>query len=216
MQYSVGFVLVLALGVAGCSESSGGGGTGGDCNPAWDRDCCQAPLSDFCEGSECPTWEDEVAWAEEHASRCYAFERYLYSGPCGDLRYITSGNTAVSSWGSTSYFDDSGALVALRLHDDIFNYCDETSFYIWYGSIPDCEPDRSNIWENFCKGSGFEYCASVAECGAISESECLARYNNLLCSLSWEFYVNCFWRGGTCESCAEEHLAYWEACNEAN
>jgi len=137
----------------------------------------------------------------------------LYSGPCGDLGYISWGNIF---WGYDEYFDASGELVASYGVGDQPACDGDTSGEIWYGPIPDCERDDSNIWENFCKGSGFEYCAAVAECGAISDSECFARYNTLSCWWLWEAYVRCFSDGGTCEGCATEHLPDWEACAEGS
>ena len=227
MRYVLGFLCVCALGtvaLVGCGETAGDGGSGGSagdgggsgaggCNDGFD--CCQAPLSDYCEGSECQTWDEAVAWAEKwgRSQDCLEFE--VYSGPCGDLRYITSGTRfAAGFWQGVVYFDDAGALVAVERVEDVFIFCDDTSFNIWYGPIPDCERDDSNIWQNFCKGWGFEYCASVAECGAVSENECLARYNDRDCDLRWDRYVGCFRVGGTCESCATEHLPAWEACAE--
>jgi len=216
MRYLFGFLCVCALGVAplvGCSEAEGIGGHGGAGGIG--GEVCQAPLSDYCEGAECPTWEEAVAQADElgaaGAPRCEdstGTPMQLYSGPCGDLGYISWSNWF---WGYDEYFDASGTLVAAASHDDVPGFCDETSWKIWYGPIPNCERDPSNIWENFCKGSGYGYCAAVAECGAISESECFARYNTFSCWSPWESYVRCFSDGGTCEGCADK-LANWEAC----
>jgi hypothetical protein len=244
MRYLFGFLCVCALGIVpliGCTDPSGQGGSGGSAGSGGmggnggaagtggmggdggsggtGGEICQAPLSDYCEGSECPTWEEAVAQAEELGAaggpRCEddtGTGMQLYSGPCGDLGYISWSNWF---WGYDEYFDASGTLVAAAYHDDVPDFCDGTSWEIWYGPIPDCERDRSNIWENFCKGSGYEYCAVVAECGAVSESECFARYNTLSCWRSWESYVRCFSDGGTCEGCADK-LATWKACNEEN
>jgi hypothetical protein len=211
MRYLFGVLCVCALGVVplvGCSETTGDG----DCiDLGWDSDCCQAPLSDYCEGSDCPSWDQAVADAEEFGrggGRCYDWE--AYSGPCGDLGYIFIGGLG----GTIEYFDAAGALVAVEFYDDVPDFCDETSFNIWFGPIPDCTRDPLNIWENFCKGAGYVYCSSVAECGDISEGECLSRYDTFQCWLRWNNYVECFGDGGTCESCAEEYIPKWEACIE--
>jgi hypothetical protein len=224
MRYLFGFVCVCALGMmplVGCNEAEGIGGHGGAGGIG--GEVCQAPLSDYWEGAECPTWEEAVAHAEELGAAggpdCEddtGARMQLYSGPCGDLGYISWGNW---HWGYDEYFDASGKLVAAYGEGDTPIACDGdgTSRGIWYGSIPDCVLDlpgslwSRDIWENFCKGSGYEYCAAVAECGAISESECFARYNTLSCWWDWEYYVRCFSDGGTCEGCADK-LANWEAC----
>jgi len=207
MRHLVGLVFVLALGVMGCSETSGTGGSGGN-----GEQPCQSLLSEYCEGSDCPTWDQAVAKAEELGRpRCDGFVD-AYSGPCGDLKYIFIGDLA----GTIEYFDASGALVAAERYDDIPTFCDDTSFNIWYGPIPDCTRDPRNTWENFCKGSGYEYCSSVSECGALSESECLSRYNNLQCWARWNNYVECIGEGGTCDSCAADYLLEWEVCDQEN
>jgi hypothetical protein len=209
----VRFICGLALGVmpiVGCNGTGNGGegGSGGN-----GEQPCQFPLSDYCEGSDCPTWDQAVAEAEELGrQRCPGWPLDAYSGPCGDLKYIFIGDLG----GTIEYFDNSGALMAAERYNDVPSYCDDTSFNIWYGPIPDCTRDPWNIWENFCKGSGYEYCSSVSECGAVSETDCLSRYNNLQCWARWNNYVECVGEGGTCESCATDYLPEWEACDEAN
>jgi len=212
MRYTFGFICVCAVGamlLVGCAETEGGGdGGNGGAGP------CVAPLSDYCEGSDCPSWDQAVADAEEFGrgggwpGSCYDWD--AYSGPCGDLRYIFIGGLG----GTIEYFDAAGALVAVERYDDVPTFCDDTSFNLWYGPIPDCTRDPWNIWENFCKGAGYVSCSSVAECGDISEGECLSRYDNLQCWARWNDYVECFRDGGTCDSCAEEYLPEWEACIE--
>ena len=61
---------------------------------------------------------------------------------------------------------------------------------------------------------GYEHCSSVAECGAITESECLSRYNSWLCWFHWDHYVECVGEEGTCDDCATGSLPRWEACLE--
>jgi hypothetical protein len=208
------FAWVCALSLAlipavGCSDTKRDGqvGNGGNGDQT-----CQSPLSDYCEEPDCPTWDQAVEEAEELGRpRCDGFLD-IYSGPCGDLKYIFIGSLG----GTIEYFDASGVLVAAERYDDVPGYCDETSFNIWYGPIPDCMRDSWNIWENFCKGSGYEYCALVSDCGSLDESECLSRYNNLQCWARWNNYVECIGEGGSCESCGAEYLPEWETCNVEN
>jgi hypothetical protein len=117
-------------------------------------------------------------------------------------------------FGTIEYFDASGALVVAERYNDVETYCDETSHNIWYGPIPNCTRDRGDTWENFCKPAGYEHCSSVAECGAITESECLSRYNSWLCWFHWDHYVECVGEEGTCDDCATGSLPRWEACLE--
>ena len=61
---------------------------------------------------------------------------------------------------------------------------------------------------------GIPFCPLVAEWGEISESECLARFDDLKCWREWDTYVACFpnaAQGNRCEECAGS-LALWEAC----
>jgi hypothetical protein len=200
MRYLFGFLCVCALGVVpfvGC----GGNGGAGD---------CRAPLSDYCEGSDCPTWDEAVAEAEEEArqSEDWCYVGGLGGGECGDLRYIM---TRVGMGGVVQFFDDSGALVAMEVFSDAPGYCNNTSFNKWYGDRPDCELELSHT---FCKGSGYEYCSAVEQCGAISEDECLARYDDPVCWAKWEGYVSCLGGDGTCESCTADRLPEWQECAE--
>jgi hypothetical protein len=160
MRWLVAVVLALAVvatvRLIGCGETTGMGGSGGTggvggCNDL--SGCCQAPLSDYCEGSECPTWDEAIAKAEE----CAYFETLLAEyGPCGDLRYVYVRGWF---WEFTDYFDASGALVARYGGGDQPFECDGTSSIdIWYGPIPDCT--HGTPWESFCEPWG----------GAASES----------------------------------------------
>jgi len=112
MRYLVGFVVVLALCVVGCGDK------------------CSRPLSDYCSGAECSTFEetvDDPAWPADSIEAC------------GDTRLI---------WGETNfetnsirYFDDSGALVAACVFDSYYADCLVTL----YGPVPSCsEVNRAN------------------------------------------------------------------------
>jgi len=168
-------------------------------------DVCGVPLVAYCEGSSCPTWDEAVADAEEEGGRGDDFCEVV-GGECGELRYI---DTVVGIGGGfVEYFDESGSLVSRQVRIDTNSFCHDTSFDKWYGERPECEPQPSH---NYCKGYGVRYCSAVAECGAITESECLDRYDDPRCWRKWGSYVYCFSRDGTCESCAER-LTEWEAC----
>ncbi len=210
LRCAFGFALLVgcveASSVPGSSDTGGTAANGGQ--------LCQAALGDLCERAECPTWDETVA-AASNAGRSRdceePFER-IYSAPCGNLGYVAQETALYARY---LYFDEVGTFVAANFFTDSPNFCDDTSFEIWYGPIPDCERDTSDIWESFCKGSGFEHCSVVAECGDISESECLARYDVLECWAQWEKYVGCFSDGNTCERCAFE-LEHWDRCRDSD
>lgn len=191
-------VALTAFLAVGCSDPGG--------TPMWE-DHCGAPLSDYCEGAECPTWDEAVADAEEEGRQNEDW-CWVVAGECGNLRYIM---TRVGLGGVVQFFDDSGALVAREVFSDAPGFCDNTSFNKWYGAAADCERQPSH---NFCKGSGYEYCSAVAQCGTISEGQCLARYDDLACWPKWEAYVYCFSRDGTCESCSKGPLPDWQDCSQ--
>jgi hypothetical protein len=114
MRYVFGFILfVVALGVVGCGDK------------------CSRPLSDYCSGAECPTFEEtvaDIAWLPDTIEAC------------GDTRLI---------WGevnfetrSIRYFDDSGALVAA----DDCDWHDEGCRITLYGPVPSCpEVSRGHL-----------------------------------------------------------------------
>jgi hypothetical protein len=148
MRYMFALLCVCALRVVplvGCSEPTRDGGS----------EPCQAPLSDYCEGSECPTWDEAVANAEECFPEYFEVRLAQY-GPCGDLKYVEAWGWF---WEINDYFDASGALVATYIGADTPIYCDDTSSDIWYGPIPDCT--HGTPWESFCEFWG----------GAASETE---------------------------------------------
>jgi hypothetical protein len=109
-------------------------------------DGCQAPLGDYCQGSDCPTYEESLADAQEYAQqRCDDPFNDATFGQCGDFRYVWR-LVGIGS-GTVQYFDASGALVAVRQHSDTPMSCDEDSFERWYGPVLDCEPEAAG---NFC------------------------------------------------------------------
>jgi hypothetical protein len=74
---------------------------------------CQRPLDHYCQGSDCPTWDEAFAEAKEEALRygcqpCYLFPAAYDAGRSGDLRYVRRdcGDEYIE------YFDASGTLVA--------------------------------------------------------------------------------------------------------
>jgi hypothetical protein len=134
MRCLVGFSLacVVALWPAlGCGDGPGG---------------CRAPLSDYCQGSDCPTYAEALADAEEYAQQfCDDPFNGARFGQCGDFRYIWR-LVGIGS-GIVRYFDASGALVAVMQHSDTPMSCDDVSFDRWYGPVLDCEHEPEG---NFC------------------------------------------------------------------
>lgn len=101
---------------------------------------CEAPLSDYCEGSDCLSWDEAVA----AAATCEPHWRAV-AGVCGDFRYITT------YWGyddSTQYFDATGELVA-RIGCTDCNCIEcgpgHDAFCIHYGPIPECEKQEEQV-----------------------------------------------------------------------
>lgn len=101
---------------------------------------CEAPLSDYCADTECPTWDEAVAAAKT----CDPHWR-AEAGQCGDFRYIKT------YWGlddSLRYFDSSGALVG-RVGCTDCNCIEcgpgHDAFCIHYGEVPSCELELGEI-----------------------------------------------------------------------
>ena len=115
MRYVFGFILfVVALGVVGCGDK------------------CSRPLSDYCSGAECPTYEEtaaELGWYEGEGVAC------------GDTLSVV-GDRNVET-GSVRYFDDSGTLVAAEDFDWYEGGCSSTL----YGPVPSC-PEVQQWWRN--------------------------------------------------------------------
>jgi hypothetical protein len=64
------------------------------------------------------------------------------------------------------------------------------------------------------QNTGVRFCSFVEECGEVSESECLARYDDPKCWREWDRHVGCHnpnAEGNRCDMCVET-LAQWEAC----
>jgi hypothetical protein len=112
----------------------------GECHNEFSSCPCEAPLSDYCAGSDCPTWDEAVALAET----CDPHWRAV-AGRCGDFRYIET------NWGldrSFRYFDASGVLVALVGCTDcncIACGPGHDAFCIHYGPVPECELQLEQI-----------------------------------------------------------------------
>ena len=108
-------------------------------------DPCQAPLSSYCSGSDCPNWDEAVADAMEFAAGNCNGDWSASSGKCGEYVYVLK----VIGIGSsiTQYFDASGVLVAVREQSDTPNSCNDSSFEFWYGPTLDCELERV---DDFC------------------------------------------------------------------
>jgi hypothetical protein len=138
MRYVLGFLCGCALGVmplVGCSETTGDGGI------------CLRPLDHYCEGSDCPTWEQAIAVAEQHAVQsgcdCGMWPADFGAGRCGDLRYVREdcGDEYIE------FFDASGTLVAAYWWTDGCGLVCPGSCSVDYGFRPACELEQE---QDFC------------------------------------------------------------------
>jgi len=137
MRYLLRLLFVCALGVlpaSGCSETA--------------SDPCRPPLDDYCKGSDCPTWEQAIAAAEEFVQQvdCYGgFGCYSEAGRCGDFRYVLTGcNIATHNW---EYFDTTGTLVAAVWCSDGCGDPCPSGCCVYYGFDPGCELEQE---QDFC------------------------------------------------------------------
>ena len=144
MRFAFGFLFVCAVGVmplGGCNETAGEPCEPGTCP-------CQRPLDHYCEGSECPTWEEAVADAEQRAmpscGDCSPFPpEALGAGRCGDLRYVREdcGDERIE------YFDASGTLVAAYWWTDGCGVVCPGSCSVDYGFRAECQLEQE---QDFC------------------------------------------------------------------
>jgi hypothetical protein len=137
-------MMVMARVLAGLATVALVGGLGAILLPGC-GDPCQAPLSSYCSGSDCPTWDQAVADAKEFAAGSCNVDWSASSGRCAGYLYVLK----VIGIGSsiTQYFDASGVLVAVRSQSDTPNSCDDSSFEFWYGPTLDCELE---LVDDFC------------------------------------------------------------------
>jgi len=190
MRYLFGFLCVCALGVVphfGCSGNANSGPYGG----------CWAPLSDYCEGSDCPTWDQAVldaGWGTD-------------TGVCGDFQYV---NTRFG-YGDfrVLHFDDSGTLTAAETTSDAgASPCD---FMRLYGPVPNCKSAWWRPWSvcNLCSNacsSGLDIQCGECSCdwdgapgvcvdGACEKNACegVVCNDDNQCTRDW-----CDHGGGTC------------------
>jgi len=144
MRFAFGFLFVCAVGVmplVGCNETAGEPCEPGTCP-------CQRPLDHYCEGSECPTWEEAVAAAKEAAWRtgcdCGLFSADFGAGQCGDLRYVVEDCHDMY----IEYFDASGTLVAAYWWTDGCGLVCPGSCSVNYGTVPEC---KWELEQDFCE-----------------------------------------------------------------
>lgn len=161
MWFLIRWMCVLALGLAGCGSSgpkacdtaddcddgiecSQDGCRDGLCQHDFSWCPCEAPLSDYCAPSECPTLEEAIA---DMQATCEMFPwGGADTGQCGGHAYVAGYFGTGSS--SVFYFDNSGTLVARRACTDC--NCIECSdgreaFCIEYGPVPDCELEVGEV-----------------------------------------------------------------------
>lgn len=132
-------------GGSGSSGGMGGGGSGGcpdPLSPYDDPRCfCPAELSDYCEGSDCPTLDQAVADAVEFAQDncgigvgCFAAE--AGAGRCGDLRFVYT--SCGEGYSTRQYFDATGMLGVVDVCSDTTEYCNGSLLCMRYGPDPAC------------------------------------------------------------------------------
>lgn len=183
MRYLIGFVCVCVLGLVpmvGCSSGNGKCQSDGDCNDG--RECsedycsdgacghnlvrcpCEAALSDYCTGDECPTRDQAIVDALESCPTVWLAE----AGRCGEGNDIFDYVDSQSSYQSeTQYFDTTGTLVAVTecTDCDCF-FCSDgrRALCINYGPVPDCErrPDKV-LCGGSCEFPLSDYC-TAPEC----------------------------------------------------
>jgi hypothetical protein len=142
MRYLFRFLCVCALGLVplvGCAEN----GTGGCPDPLgpYDPRCfCPAQLSDYCEGSDCPTLDQAVADAMKFAQdNCFGVGCSVPgagAGRCGDFRYVYT--SCGEGYTTRQYFDASGTLRVVGICSDTTEFCNGALLCIRYGPDPDC------------------------------------------------------------------------------
>jgi hypothetical protein len=121
-------------------ECSGDWCDEGSCRYELSHCPCEAPLSELCERSDCPSWDDAVA-----STSCTPTFFLVDVGRCGDFRYIGT------YWGyddAIDYFDASGTMVAgSQCTDTPSMACSpgHSAFCIHSGPVPDCERQREEI-----------------------------------------------------------------------
>jgi hypothetical protein len=147
MRYLFGFLCVCALGVVPLVGCGKGHDTCGEVGPG---DCpCQRPLDHYCKGSDCPSWEQAIAAAEEFVQQvgdCHeGFGCFSEAGRCGDFRYVRTGcNIEVDA---TQYFDTSGRLIAATVCSDGCGDVCPGSCCVDYGFETKCELEQE---QDFC------------------------------------------------------------------
>jgi hypothetical protein len=180
MRYLFGFLCVCALSVVplvGCSEATRTCQSHEDCDDG--RECsaeycidglcrndltlcpCEAPLSDYCSGSDCPTWDQLIVDVLESCPEV----QFAEAGRCGDSQYVERSRPTYRS--PIEYFDASGILVAVRICSDADEFqCapGHTAFCIEYGLVPDCERKPEKVLcGGLCEVGLSDYC-SASEC----------------------------------------------------
>jgi hypothetical protein len=111
---------------------------------------CRAPLTDYCVASDCPTYDQAFADAEQEAEEYYRESScFAVAGECGQLRYVRTGSGPVDSF--FKFFDASGALVAVEVFKSGVpaEFCDGNSPNILYGPFPELTDCRPSV--DFCR-----------------------------------------------------------------
>jgi hypothetical protein len=170
MRYVLGFICALALGLMGCSETSGTGGSagtsgtggsagtsgtggsaghGGECGLDAVFDCpCQRPLGDYCEGEDsrfasCPTWAQALATTEKFAVDfgCGCAAPWPFAATAGQCGDFRYVQRDCGDE-YIEFFDASGTLVAAYWWTDQCGWVCPGSCSVDYGPVPECELEQ--------------------------------------------------------------------------
>jgi hypothetical protein len=151
---SIGGALAALL-AGGCAESSSGSDlqavpdamsdalSDGAVDALPDLACLPSPLADYCGG---PCHDHSALIAALQAGGCLESPSFPELGPqsgtCGAFTYVLYSPHGLDV--TVEYFDAQGVLVGVKYRSDTTEFCGRTSFEIDYGSVPRCDPVRTD------------------------------------------------------------------------
>lgn len=116
---------------------------------------CRRPLSEYCSGARCPTFEQsrEDLRRRREGGTCDALLAELTAGSCAErtaagrrVRYTHARDTFYTS--ATSYFRESGDLIGVHIDTDAPTFCGGEYFQEEFGEVPAC---TRVVEEDFCR-----------------------------------------------------------------
>jgi hypothetical protein len=111
---------------------------------------CRGPLGDYCEGSDCPTIDQAIAYAEQEGRENFDDPScFAETGHCEEVPYVRSRSAPEETF--WQFFDASGVLFAAEVSrsGSTTPFCDGRSHAISYGPVPDYS--RCVPWDDFCR-----------------------------------------------------------------